>query len=109
MRSEPSSTVDRPERLGRKRRSGPRVPAPLVLPAVLALAFLVAPLVGLLARTPWSTLLDRLGEPDVGQALRLSLVAATLATAVCLLLGVPLAWLLARVDFPGRRLVRALV
>jgi molybdate transport system permease protein len=107
--SESSSTVDRPERLGRKRRSGPRVPAPLVVPAVLALVFLVAPLVGLLARTPWSTLLDRLAEPDVGQALRLSLVAATLATAVCLVLGVPLAWLLARVDFPGRRVVRALV
>lgn len=43
------------------------------------------------------------------EALRLSLVTATLATLVCLLLGVPLAWLLARVAFPGRRLVRALV
>jgi molybdate transport system permease protein len=43
------------------------------------------------------------------QALRLSLFAATLATGVCLVVGVPLAWLLARVDFRGRRLVRALV
>ena len=42
-------------------------------------------------------------------ALRLSLLTATLATVLCLLLGVPLAWLLARVEFPGRRLVRALV
>ncbi len=42
-------------------------------------------------------------------ALRLSLLTATLATVACLLLGVPLAWLLARTDFPGRRLVRALV
>jgi molybdate transport system permease protein len=31
------------------------------------------------------------------------------ATVLCLLLGVPLAWLLARVEFPGRRVVRALV
>ncbi|GAA3351882.1 hypothetical protein GCM10020358_83240 [Amorphoplanes nipponensis] len=42
-------------------------------------------------------------------ALRLSLLTATLATAACLLLGVPLAWMLARVPFRGRRLVRALV
>ena len=42
-------------------------------------------------------------------ALRLSLLTATLATAVSVLLGVPLAWLLARTDVPGGRLVRALV
>ena len=67
------------------------------------------PLAGLLIRAPWSTLLQRLAEPGVLAALRLSLLTATLATVVCLLLGVPLAWLLARADFPGRRLVRALV
>jgi molybdate transport system permease protein len=42
-------------------------------------------------------------------ALRLSLETATLATAACLVLGVPLAWLLARTRLPGRRLIRALV
>ena len=92
-----------------RRRSGSRIPAPLVVPAALSLAFLVLPLAGLLARTPWSDLGERLTDPKVLQALRLSLVAATLATAVCLLVGVPLAWVLARVEFPGRRLVRALV
>ena len=67
------------------------------------------PLAGLLIRAPWSTLPQRLAEPGVLAALRLSLLTATLATVACLLLGVPLAWLLARADFPGRRLVRALV
>ncbi|WP_157529872.1 ABC transporter permease [Microtetraspora niveoalba] len=86
-----------------------RPPWMLVLPAVVGLAFLVLPLAGLLIRAPWSTLPQRLAEPQVLEALRLSLVCATVATAVCLLLGVPLAWLLARVSFPGRRLVRALV
>jgi len=104
-----NSTVDRPERRVGRRRSGSRIPAPLVVPAALSLAFLVLPLAGLLARTPWSSLGERLTDPKVLQALRLSLVAATLATAVCLLVGVPLAWVLARVEFPGRRLVRALV
>ncbi|WP_229068239.1 ABC transporter permease [Actinoplanes sp. DH11] len=91
----------------RKRRGG--VPLPLLLPAAVGLIFLVLPLVGLLARTPWSSLLTRLAEPGVTQALRLSLWTSTLATLVCLVLGVPLAWLLARVEFPGRRLVRALI
>ncbi|MEV4225317.1 ABC transporter permease [Nonomuraea sp. NPDC049725] len=86
-----------------------RLPWVLVVPAVLGLGFLVLPLAGLLIRAPWATLPRRLAEPQVLEALRLSLVTATVATAVCLVLGVPLAWLLARVSFPGRRVVRALV
>jgi molybdate transport system permease protein len=85
------------------------VPLALLLPAVAGLVFLVLPLAGLLFRAPWSTLPQRLAEPEVRAALRLSLQTATVATVGCLVLGVPLAWLLARVDFPGRRLVRALV
>ncbi|GAA2090244.1 ABC transporter permease [Kitasatospora saccharophila] len=60
-------------------------------------------------RAPWSALPQLLTEPEVWQALKLSLLSATLATGVALVLGVPLAWLLARTEFPGRRLVRALV
>lgn len=91
-----------------RRRTG-RVPVALLVPAALGLLFLVLPLVGLLVRTPWTTLPRRLVEPGVLTALRLSLQTATLATLLCLALGVPLAWLLARVEFAGRRLVRALV
>ncbi len=92
-----------------RRHTGNRVPLALLLPAAIGLAFLVLPLAGLLIRAPWSTALERLKEPAVRQALWLSLRCATLATVFCLLLGVPLAWLLARIEFPGRKLVRALV
>jgi molybdate transport system permease protein len=92
------------------RRRGPsRAPVAMLIPAALGLTFLVLPLAGLLARAPWTTLPQRLTQPEVLSALRLSLQTATLATLLCLLLGVPLAWLLARADFPGRRLVRAVV
>jgi molybdate transport system permease protein len=67
------------------------------------------PLIGLLLRAPWSGLPRILATPEVADALRLSLVSATLATAVSLVLGVPLAWVLARSDLPGLRLLRALV
>jgi molybdate transport system permease protein len=93
----------------RRRSRGRRAPVALLVPAALGLAFLVLPLAGLLIRAPWSTLPQRLAQPGVLTALRLSLQSATLATVLCLLLGVPLAWLLARVEFPGRRVVRALV
>lgn len=96
-------------RASRRRDGDRRVPAALLVPAGLGLAFLVLPLAGLLVRAPWTTLPARLAQPGVLTALRLSLLSATLATLLCLVLGVPLAWLLARVDFPGRRLVRALV
>ncbi|MBU2662712.1 ABC transporter permease [Actinoplanes bogorensis] len=85
------------------------MPLALAVPAVLGLAFLILPLAGLLIRAPWSTLPERLTEPGILTALRLSLITASLATVVCLVLGVPLAWVLARLEFPGRRFVRALV
>ncbi|GAA1300381.1 molybdate ABC transporter permease subunit [Saccharothrix xinjiangensis] len=93
----------------RRRAARGRAPLALVLPALLGLAFLLVPFAGLLLRAPWGTLPAQLLSPGVGEALRLSLVCATLATAVCVVLGVPLAWVLARADLPGRGFLRALV
>ncbi len=86
-----------------------RPPLVLVGPAAAAVAFLVLPGVALVQRAPWSSLHDLLTESAVADAMRLSLVVSLAATAVAVGLGLPLAWLLARVDFPGRALLRALV
>jgi molybdate transport system permease protein len=97
---------------GRAGRRGPavgRAPLRLLVPALLAVTFLTLPLVALLTRTPWSQLLGRLTSQAVLQALRLSVVTSLAAVAVVTVVGVPLAWALARLDFPGRSLVRALV
>ena len=67
------------------------------------------PLAGLASRTPWRDLPDLVSSDVVVDALRLSLVTSLAATAISLVLGVPLAWLLARVEFPGRQLLRAVV
>ena len=71
--------------------------------------FLVVPLVGLVVRAPWGQAWTILHGSAAGEALRLSLWTSTTATAISLLIGVPLAWVLARTDFPGLRLLRALV
>jgi molybdate transport system permease protein len=88
---------------------GRRASVLVLVPALLALAYLVFPLVGLVVRAPWATLPERLTAPGVLTALWLSLQTATITTVVCLVLGVPLAWVLARTRFPGRQVIRALV
>ena len=82
------------------RRSG--APASLIALGVVAAAFLVLPLAGLVWRAPWGHIADTLGGATVLEALRVSLIASVGALVACLLIGVPLAWVLARVDFPGR-------
>jgi molybdate transport system permease protein len=81
----------------------------LLAPGLVGLAFLVLPLIGLVIRAPWGHLGSVLSGTDALQALELSLWTATVATGVALVIGVPLAWLLARTVFPGQRLLRALV
>jgi molybdate transport system permease protein len=89
------------------RRSAP--PLVLLVPAAVGAGFIVLPVVALLQRAPWSDLVDELTAPAVREALRLSLVTSLAATATSVVLGVPLAWVLARVHFPGRSLLRAAV
>jgi molybdate transport system permease protein len=76
--------------------------------ASLTVAFLAIPLAGLLSKAPWSTLWSDLTNPVAVDALKLSLICSLWATALSLVLGVPLAWVLARTRLPGRNLVRAL-
>jgi molybdate transport system permease protein len=93
-------------------RSHPRVrpaaPLPFLVLATVGAGFFIIPLVGLLLRTPWTAAWDELRRPEVLAALRLSLLASFSATALALIFGVPLAWTLARLTFPGRSVLRAL-
>ena len=90
-------------------RAPRRPPLPVVAVAAVTVAFFVLPLVGLIDRASWSTLGHDLTSADARSALRLSLVCSLSATALSIAFGMPLAWVLARVTFPGRALVRGLV
>ncbi|MFJ8971883.1 ABC transporter permease [Streptomyces anulatus] len=92
-----------------RRTAGARAPLLLTVPALLAVAFLMLPLVGILVRTSWGELGDHLTAEATTEALRLSLLVSLWALGLSLLLGVPLAWLLARVPFPGKASLRSLV
>jgi len=93
----------------RSRRAANRPPAVLIVLGSLGALIVLVPLVGLLGRAPWGSLLERLGDDAVLEALRISLITSVAAAAIATVVGVPLAWLLARTQFPGRRLLRAVV
>jgi molybdate transport system permease protein len=77
--------------------------------AVILLGLYILPVAGLIARAPWTRIGAVLADPSVGKALLLSLAVSSCAAALSLILGLPLAWTLARQEFPGRRIVRSLV
>jgi molybdate transport system permease protein len=91
------------------RKANAQAPSIVMVLAFVALVFLVLPLIGLLLETPWGQLPALLTSTAATEALRLSLVTSILAAAVATVLGVPLAWVLARREFPGQRLVRGIV
>src|SRR3984893_8509081 len=93
----------------RSMRGRARPPPALLLPAALGLALIVFPLIGLVQRAPWSNLGGQLSSHSVHLSLLFSLRCSLPAVALSIVLGVPLAWMLARTRFPGRSVVRALV
>jgi molybdate transport system permease protein len=89
--------------------TGARTPLLVQVGAAIAVLLLAVPLLALLVDVPWVSLIDLLSTRDSLDALRVSLTVSLLAASISVALGVPLAYLLARADFPGRGLLRAIV
>jgi molybdate transport system permease protein len=81
----------------------------LVAVSMPLLMLIALPLVALILRVTPSDFLAALAEPTVGQALQLSFTTTLIATALALLLGTPVAYLLARRRFPGRTALETLL
>lgn len=86
-----------------------RIPLLLAVPAAVALLFLLLPLAGLVIRAPWAEARTVLAGAGALQALKLSLITATVSVIIVLLVGVPLAWILARPNLRAASLLRALI
>lgn len=93
----------------RRTDTGAGTPFLLVAPAVLGVALLVLPLVALLTRASWATFWQDITSTAALDALRLSIVTGLAATTLCVLLGIPLALLIARSSPRTSALLRALV
>lgn len=85
------------------------VPRWLITVAAAGAAFLLLPLAAIVLRVDWPRFGELITSDSSTAALLLSLQTSATSTVLCVLLGVPLAFALARTRFPGRRVLRALV
>jgi molybdate transport system permease protein len=79
-----------------------------VLAALGSLLFLL-PLAALVWRAPWGQFAEQLRDPSVRTALRLSLQCSLSALVLSVVFGTPIALVLARTSFPGKRVVRSVL
>jgi len=88
---------------------GRKLPTLFAVLGLLALLFLSVPLIKLFLDVGGKSLIDTLKQGEVIGSILLTMKLALLATLVTALAGIPLAWLLARYDFPGRPVLETLV
>jgi molybdate transport system permease protein len=88
---------------------GVGLPRLLWFPAAIAFALISLPVLGLLLRANWAKLPELLLSDSALDALGLSLETAAISTALCIVLGGPLAVVLARGDLPGLPFLRSVV
>lgn len=91
------------------RQAPARPPKVLLILGIIGALVFILPLIGLISRTPFSELGDLVFSETVLDALRISIITSLIAALISVILGVPLAWLIARVDFPGVNILRAIV
>jgi molybdate transport system permease protein len=80
-----------------------------LLPLAILIFFIVGSLVSLIAQIDGQTLLSLLAEPEIHFAVTLSVTTALLSLLLALLIGIPAAWSMSRLDFPGKRAVDLLL
>ncbi|MCK0091491.1 molybdate ABC transporter permease subunit [Rhodococcus sp. HNM0563] len=78
-------------------------------PAAVGLLFIAVPLAAMLLTVDWANYPELITSEASLEALELSLVTATSSTVLCMILGIPMALVLARSSIPGLRVLRALV
>lgn len=92
----------------RRPRSFTAVPGWVWIPAALGVLVVVFPVLGMLARVDWGDFLGLITSESSRAALNLSLRTAAVSTLLCVLLGAPMALVLARARFAGARWLRSL-
>ncbi|MBL1172904.1 MAG: molybdate ABC transporter permease subunit [Chloroflexi bacterium] len=101
--------MKRAQRWERTRTVRPSLDRLWNLLALPLLVFISLPLAALFLRASFDDFIDALGQPQVGMAIRLSLVSSLTSTAAALLAGTPVAYILARRDFRFHHIVDTIV
>lgn len=106
-----STVAEGSTRAGRLSRSRvySGLPRWVYVPAAIGALFIGLPLVAMVVRMDWSRFVELIASPSSLAALVLSLQTSLTSMVVCLILGVPMAMVLARESFPGQKLIRSVV
>lgn len=106
-----STVAEGSTRAGRLSRSRvySGLPRWIYVPAAIGVLFIGLPLVAMVVRMDWSRFAELIASPSSLAALVLSLQTSLTSMVVCLILGVPMAMVLARESFPGQKLIRSVV
>ncbi len=75
----------------------------------LVLLFIIAPLAGIFLNTNGSQLIETVNDREVRESIRLTLLVAFAATFLFAFAAIPLAWILARKDFPLKGVVQGII
>jgi molybdate/tungstate transport system permease protein len=79
------------------------------LAGTLLLLFILLPLAATVLSTSPADLVKTVGDPEVSRSISLTFLASAIATLLTVLTGVPLSYLLARNQFPARRMVEGII
>ena len=109
MTSRTGGSAGSAHRRPRTRSAGRGIPTVAIVPAILGGAILVLPLLALLSRINWALVPATLASPETASAIGLSVSTALVSTAACVILGVPLAIVIARAPAALAALMRAVV
>jgi molybdate transport system permease protein len=111
MKGSCRSSVEPDPRLGGAliSKHGTDLPRWVYVPAAVGTAFVVLPLIAIAIKVDWPNFWSLITSPSSRTALSLSLKTAAASTALCVLLGVPMALVLARSGAPLVRLLRPLI
>lgn len=106
-----STITEGSTRTGRvsRRRVYSGLPRWIYVPAAIGALFIGLPLVAMVVRMDWARFAELIASPSSLAALVLSLQTSLASMVVCLILGVPMAMVLARESFPGQKLIRSVV
>lgn len=85
------------------------LPAWAFVPAAVGATFVLLPLAAMVSRVNWGGFWTLITSESSQAAFALSMRTSTASTVCCVVLGVPMALVLARTRFPGQGLMRSLV
>ena len=86
-----------------------RLPAGFALAASLLILFIILPVLVTVFSVSLHTLLETMTDPDVARSISLTFLAGGGATSIGVLLGLPLAYIMARISFPGKSIIAGII